>query len=63
VRCYYIYDNTPGNEPVYQGFSWLKASSNTGGLIAVHGLTNVDHYARREGLNWLTELKKVLIVR
>ena len=59
MRCYYIYDDKPGDKPVYQGFAWLKLRSNkSGGLIAVHGLRNLEHYAQRKGLNGFKELKR-----
>jgi hypothetical protein len=54
---YYLHDDKSGNEALFQGFRWLKQhSANTGGLIAVPALRNLERYAslqRFEGLKAL----------
>ena len=57
VKHYYLHDDKSGNEALYEGFRWLKQqAANTGGLIAVPSLRNLERYAslhRLEGLNAL----------
>jgi hypothetical protein len=57
MKHYYLHDDKSGNEALFQGFRWLKQhSANTGGLIAVPALRNLERYAslqRFEGLKAL----------
>jgi hypothetical protein len=51
VKHYYLHDDKSGNEALYQGFRWLKQhSANTGGLIAVPALGNLERYASLQHL-------------
>jgi len=59
VKHYYLHDAKSGNEALYQGFRWLKQhSANTGGLIAVPALGNLERYASLQRLEGLKELIK-----
>jgi hypothetical protein len=59
VKHYYLHDDKSGNEALYQGFRWLKQhSANTGGLIAVPALGNLERYASLQHLEGLRELIK-----
>jgi hypothetical protein len=57
MKHYYLHDDKSGNVALFQGFRWLKQhSANTGGLIAVPALRNLERYAslqRFEGLKAL----------
>ena len=57
MKHYYLHDDKSSNEALFQGFRWLKQhSANTGGLIAVPALRNLERYAslqRFEGLKAL----------
>jgi hypothetical protein len=54
VKCYYLNDNKPGNLALYEGLDWLRLrSAETGGLIAVPTLSNLEHYASLSGLEFL----------
>ena len=59
VKHYYLHDDKSGYEALYQGFRWLKQhSANTGGLIAVPALGNLERYASLQHLEGLRELIK-----
>ena len=59
VKHYYLHDDKSGDEALYQGFRWLKQhSANTGGLIAVPALGNLERYASLQHLEGLRELIK-----
>ena len=59
IKHYYLHDDKSGNEPLYQGFRWLKQhSANTGGLIAVPALGNLERYASLQRLEGLKALIK-----
>ena len=59
VKHYYLHDDKSGNEALYQGFRLLKQhSANTGGLIAVPALGNLERYASLQHLEGLRELIK-----
>lgn len=59
LKHYYIHDDKSDNEALYQGFRWLKQhSANTGGLIAVPALGNLERYASLQRLEGLTALIK-----
>jgi hypothetical protein len=59
VKCYYLNDNKPGNLALYEGFNWLRLqSAETGGLIAVPTLANLEHYASLPGLESLNAFIK-----
>lgn len=56
MKCYYLYDNKPGNLALYEGFNWLRhRAAKTGGLIAVPTLSSLEHYASLSGLESLNE--------
>lgn len=59
MKHYYLHDDKSGNEAVFQGFTWLKQhSANTGGLIAVPALRNLERYASLQRLEGLKALIK-----
>jgi hypothetical protein len=59
VKCYYLHDDKPGNEALYKGFNWLRQqSTNTGGLIAIPTLANLERYATLPGLKSLNAFIK-----
>jgi hypothetical protein len=59
VKHYYLHDDKSGNEALFQGFMWLKQhSANTGGLIAVPSLRNLERYASLQRLEGLKALIK-----
>lgn len=59
VNHYYLHDDKSSNEALYQGFRWLKQhSANTGGLIAVPALGNLERYASLKRLEDLKALIK-----
>ena len=57
VKHYYLHDYKSSNEALYQGFRWLKQhSANSGGLIAVPALGNLERYASLQRLEGLKAL-------
>jgi hypothetical protein len=54
VKCYYLDDNKPGNSAIHEGFNWLRLqSSDTGGLIAIPTLADLEQCASIAGLESL----------
>ncbi|HEY7109736.1 MAG TPA: hypothetical protein VH415_09930 [Nitrososphaeraceae archaeon] len=54
MKCYYLSDNKAGDSALHEGFNWLRLQSvNTGGLIAVPKLADLEHYASLSGLESL----------
>jgi hypothetical protein len=61
VKHYYLHDDKSGNDALYQGFRWLKQhSANTGGLIAVPALGNLQRYTSLQPLVGLKALIKLI---
>ena len=59
MKHYYLHDDKSGNETLFQGFTWLRQhSANTGGLIAVPDLRNLERYASLQRLEGLKALIK-----